>query len=332
MCSGQAEQRLTAPAASRSKIASFGAPEVILRLLASVWGGYVRTARTQHDLGLGATRLHLWKPQGLAGITLFRAEHFQQRFVRHSHDEYALGVITSGALGFEYRGEYVRAGAGEVNVVVPGEIHTGEPALGDDWGYRMFYIEPALMRDVARQLGRGEEHLPFFRAGVIKDPVLAATIAELHVDLDADRVSQLEAESKLIALLAAWTKRHGEVVRRSPRDPVHVPDVARVREFLDDCWHRKPALNELAAIVQLSPYQLLRAFARRYGLPPHAYLIQRQLREARRMLDAGSPIAEVAHACGFADQSHLHRHFKRTWGVTPGQYRNFVQERGRPRH
>ncbi len=279
-----------------------------------------------------ATHLHLWKPQGIAGITMFRAEHFQQRFARHSHEEYALGVITSGVLGFQYRGEYVRAGAGEVNVVVPGEIHTGEPALGDDWGYRMFYIEPALMHDIARQLGRRDGHLPFFRAGVIKDPVLAATIAGLHVDLDAGRASELEAQSRLTTLLAAWIKRHGEAIRRAPLASNHTPDVARVREFLDDCWQRKPALSELAALAQLSPYQLLRAFVRRYGLPPHAYMIQRQLREARRLLDAGSSIADVAHACGFADQSHLHRHFKRTWGVTPGQYRNFVQEGGRPRH
>jgi AraC-like DNA-binding protein len=282
--------------------------------------------------GSTATQLHLWKPPGLAGITMFRAEHFQQHFARHSHDEYALGVITSGVLGFEYRGEYVRAGAGEVNVVVPGEIHTGEPALGEAWGYRMFYIEPAVMRDVACQLGRGAGPLPFFRAGVIRDALLAATIAELHMDLHARRISQLEAQSRLIALLAAWTRRHGEAARRLPRNSAHAPDVARAREFLDGCWQRKPTLNDLAAVAQLSPYQLLRAFVRSYGLPPHAYLIQRQLREARRLLDTGASIAEVAHACGFADQSHLHRHFKRTWGVTPGQYRNFVQERARTRH
>jgi hypothetical protein len=53
----------------------------------------------------------------------------------------------------------------------------------------MFYIEPEVMRDVARQLGRREGHLPFFRAGVIKDALLAATIAELHVDLHAQRLS-----------------------------------------------------------------------------------------------------------------------------------------------
>jgi AraC-like DNA-binding protein len=265
-------------------------------------------------------------------VTLFHAEQFQQRFSRHSHDEYALGVITRGVLGFNYLGEHHLAGAGEVNLVVPGEIHTGQPELGEAWSYRMFYLQPALLQDIARESGCDRGALPFFKPGVIKDRTLAATIIGLHQDLDATWVAPLEAQSRLIALLAAWLGRYSEARRAPKRNSHQVPDVGRVREFIDDCWQRKPALNELAAMAGLSPYQLLRAFVRQYGLPPHAYLIQQQVRAARRLLDRGEPIAEVAHACGFTDQSHLHRHFKRIWGVTPGQYRNFVQDRGRKRH
>src|SRR5882762_5213184 len=128
--------------------------------------------------------LHMWKPVGVSGVTLFRAEHIQQRFTRHSHEEYALGVITHGVLGFDYRGEYHLAGAGEVNLVVPGEFHTGEPALGADWSYRMFYLQPALLQEIARQTGRDNADLPFFQAGVLKDRNPAALCLELHNDLD----------------------------------------------------------------------------------------------------------------------------------------------------
>src|SRR5437879_4624604 len=138
--------------------------------------------------------LHMWKPVGVSGVTLFRAEHIQQRFTRHSHEEYALGVITGGVLGFDYRGKYHLAGAGEVNLVVPGEAHTGEPALGDEWSYRMFYIQPALMQAVARQAGGDNGALPFFHAGVIQDERLAATVIGLHADLDEQGISALEAQ------------------------------------------------------------------------------------------------------------------------------------------
>ena len=271
------------------------------------------------------TRLHLWTPVNLPGVTLFRAEHFQQRFARHTHDEYALGVITSGVLGFDYRGAHHLAGRGEINLVVPGEVHTGQPERGDHWSYRMFYLAPALLADIARQSGRGRG-APFFPAGVIRDASLASTVIRLHHELDAQHIDALEAESRLLALLNTWMRRYGEQ-QRSAKSGAHAQDVARVREFLDDCGGGNPSLASLARLVDLSPYQLLRAFMRQYGLPPHAWLVQRRVREARAMIDRGVSVVDAAASCGFADQSHLNRHFKRILGFTPGRYRNFVQER-----
>ncbi|EIV1777898.1 helix-turn-helix transcriptional regulator, partial [Vibrio vulnificus] len=58
----------------------------------------------------------------------------------------------------------------------------------------------------------------------------------------------------------------------------------------------------------------------RYGFPPHAYQIQQRLRLAKKLLRQGRRILDVAQECGFHDQSHFHRHFKKAMGVTPGQY------------
>ena len=70
----------------------------------------------------------------------------------------------------------------------------------------------------------------------------------------------------------------------------------------------------------MSRFHLCRAFARTYGLPPHAYQLQLRLAEAKRQLAAGRPPAEVAAAIGFADQSHLTKRFKGAFGITPGQF------------
>ena len=52
----------------------------------------------------------------------------------------------------------------------------------------------------------------------------------------------------------------------------------------------------------------------------HGFVTQLRVVEARRLLAEGNPAAEVAHVVGFADQSHLVRHFRAALGVTPGQY------------
>ena len=64
----------------------------------------------------------------------------------------------------------------------------------------------------------------------------------------------------------------------------------------------------------------MRVFRKVLGLPPHAYLVQVRITQAKKLLASGMAIAEVAAETGFSDQSHLHRHFKRIVGVTPGQY------------
>jgi AraC-like DNA-binding protein len=102
-----------------------------------------------------------------------------------------------------------------------------------------------------------------------------------------------------------------------------------VRDLLHERIVDPPSLAELAAEVGTGQFAVLRAFRARFGMPPHAYLNQLRVRRACALLDAGTPAAQVAVAVGFADQSHLSRHFRRVVGVAPGRYqRKNVQERG----
>jgi AraC-like DNA-binding protein len=81
-----------------------------------------------------------------------------------------------------------------------------------------------------------------------------------------------------------------------------------------------PDLATLSKEVGLSRFQTLRWFRRHYGVTPRAFHLHFRLALARCSLRAGAPLAEVAASCGFVDQSHFTRQFKRLMGVTPGQY------------
>ncbi len=81
-----------------------------------------------------------------------------------------------------------------------------------------------------------------------------------------------------------------------------------------------PTLESLAIDLGAHPTQLIRAFGREYGLPPHRYVTGRRVDRARGLLLDRVPLAEVATAVGFYDQAHLTRHFRAVLGVTPGAY------------
>ena len=80
-------------------------------------------------------------------------------------------------------------------------------------------------------------------------------------------------------------------------------------------------VRRVAAQAGMSREGFTRRFARRHGMPPHAFWLMRRLNLARRLLRAGEGIAAAAAEAGFADQSHLGRCFRRVFGVTPGRYR-----------
>jgi AraC-like DNA-binding protein len=85
--------------------------------------------------------------------------------------------------------------------------------------------------------------------------------------------------------------------------------------------HAQPlGLQELAAPLGLTQYQLIGLFRKGVGMTPHAYLTQVRLWAACRRLSHGTSLADAAVAAGFYDQSALTKHFKRCYGITPLQF------------
>ena len=85
-------------------------------------------------------------------------------------------------------------------------------------------------------------------------------------------------------------------------------------------------MSQLAPKLGANPYTLLRQFKAATGVTPHAYRLNCRIELAKRLLQEGCDLSQVALECGFFDQSHFHRHFKAMTTVTPGAYQvNFVQ-------
>jgi len=111
--------------------------------------------------------------------------------------------------------------------------------------------------------------------------------------------------------------------RRRPRGGLAPGALRRVREYVEDRLAERIELRELAAIASLSECHFSRAFKQSTGLPPHRYVIARRIASAARMIeDTNRPLAEVALAAGFSDQSHFTRVFVDVMGETPRAFRH----------
>jgi AraC-like DNA-binding protein len=84
---------------------------------------------------------------------------------------------------------------------------------------------------------------------------------------------------------------------------------------------RESSVAEVAAKVGLSAAQFTRAFKASTGFPPHRWQLNQRIAKAQELLRYGAfPLAEIALATGFTEQSHFTRIFKKVVGVSPGAW------------
>ncbi|MDK4701077.1 AraC family transcriptional regulator [Rhizobium sp. CNPSo 4062] len=251
----------------------------------------------------------------LAGIEAVRAETGHS-FPKHTHEQFGVGIIEAGAQRSLSGRGMVQAEAGDVISVNPNEVHDGMP-IGESRAWSMLYFDPRLIGDLLRDVGEGRFGAVEFPSPVIRDGRTAGHFKTLFSLLIEDAAeSPLLREGLLLSLLAAVMR---EGAGRLREDAVFA-DINRARELIDDDPAAPLTLAELAELCGLSHFRFLRAFAKVTGLTPHAYLMQRRIHEARRLIAAGTSLAEAAFASGFSDQSHMTRLFVRNFGVSPGAY------------
>ena len=157
-----------------------------------------------------ASRIHTAKQyrSAIAGVTpmMFVSNH---HFPRHSHDQFGAGVIASGGQRSWSSAGTVRASAGDVIMVNPGEIHDGAPLDGAAREWRIIYLEPAIVTREADEefVGPAEIVCP-----VACDPVLASHLTGLFHSLIAGRSDPLERGKPSsvgdLSLPEAW---HGQI-------------------------------------------------------------------------------------------------------------------------
>ena len=98
--------------------------------------------------------------------------------------------------------------------------------------------------------------------------------------------------------------------------------VAKVVERLQRDYAEPLVIADLASDAGLSMAQLERLIVQLYRLTPRQLLARARLDAALALLAGGSSVADIAHACGYADHSAFTRQFKRSTGLSPREYRN----------
>ncbi len=270
----------------------------------------------QEALSRSGERALFWYHPRFRDLGLLKARFRRHRYDLHTHPTYVVALVTGGCERVRVGRRSEVAPASAVILVNPEECHDGEAGCADGWAYRTFYPSVALMTEVAEELGR--PGTPLFPRTLATDPALARDLARAHGDAESGDIEASET-SMLLALrrlILAHADGRPTTPRRAPGGAAR--RVALCRELIEGDPAARCDLARLAAVSGVGRFQVIRDFREVTGLTPAAFIRDRRIRLAQRLIGAGETLAGAALAAGFADQSHLSRAFRLAHGFTPG--------------
>jgi AraC family transcriptional regulator len=252
----------------------------------------------------------------VAGFTLTEGIHAHGSSLPwHTHD--------GSTICFVLQGTFTEVTAGTALLCVPatlkftpaGERHCDRFDRGDARGL-LIETEPLRMEAIRPYSGVLEERVSF------QGGPLAAIARRIHHELrQMDSAAPLAIEGMLLELLAAAARE--QEMRLTGTEPVWL---RQTRELLhaDPVPHR--SLGQMAEAAGVHPVTLARAFRKAYGCSMGEYLRRLRIgRAARQLAESITPLAEIALAAGFADQSHFSNVFRRQTGMSPSAFRRSVR-------
>jgi AraC-like DNA-binding protein len=269
----------------------------------------------------------LWKPGKESKVSLYKAAFQTFSFKKHSHEDYAIGVIEDGTQQFYLGGANRVAPVTSMIAVNPGEVHDGRSASPNGYRYRVAYFNHEMLREILFGLYENRNRMSYFKAPVVFEKKIARRLVHALDLMEGENKNLLAAQTLLMQVIAEVFLRYGEE-RRSPKKlSRNRAAVKKAAAYIRSSAPENISLYDIAKVAGLSPYHFLRQFKATTGLPPHAYLMQCRVYLARQAVDKGNSLTDAALDAGFSDLPHFSRCFKAIHGLTPGQYQRSLYSR-----
>ncbi len=230
----------------------------------------------------------------------------------HEHARTNLAVMLEGSFDVGLHNEVVGCPAGTVIVEPAGERHWNRM---DRAGAHVLVLQI----DPGAEILSGEVRAALERSTCFRDAAIPALARRLSLELQQpDAVSALAIEGLGLEMLAVAARQGGAGPARGapPRW------VERAREIIHDRCFESIRVGDVAGEVGVHPVHFARVFRKHFQSSVGSYVRTLRLNHAAtRLSQSEASISEIAIECGFADQSHLTRLFRRHLGTTPDRYR-----------
>jgi len=225
-------------------------------------------------------------------------KHIYSSYKKHHHDILSIAIIKQGEIQIEYDHTNERLRPKSLAVFNPFENHKTTLVHTNTSDYYVIYFH----------LDKSET-FHVITPSIIRDDSLYHNFLALHESKNSeDGILYLNQIFKSYTDETPSTKKkQGELLDKALK-------------FIETNDYDEITLETLARHIEISQNHLIRLFKKEFGLSAHAYILNQKIHKAKLLLEQGMPIAQVASAVGFYDQSHFHKAFKSVFALTPKEF------------
>jgi len=232
----------------------------------------------------------------------------KQEFKKHFHENYSIGLVLNGIHKLQIEKDDIAITQGEIKVLNPYDLHMADGNI--IWEYINFMPDSQLIKHIAQDLCDDIVDCEIRFKPLIQDKKATKYFLKLYQSLD----NNIEYEENFILFLSYLLQHYAFKNLKVQNIPVNIKYSLDYiyTHFLDEI-----SLDTLAKLSHLSKYHFIKVFKEKTGLTPHQYIMALKIEYAMQLISKNLPLSQIAYECGFSDQSHFIRTFKKHYGFTP---------------
>ena len=266
------------------------------------------------------------------GFTFYHSVEKPNYWCMHSHEEIQItlpqthtrALIHSVAARSRHHTQKIKAG--EALIIAPNQAHTL------DWQHQaeltLFYLHPSFFAravDESWSIKDFKLDRPF---KISNDPIIKEVGIIFHqlckFELETEKL-YIESLANLLAVHLLKNYFQKEVNESAYSSGLSTGKFKLISEYIENNLSEKITLSDLAKVVNLGKFYFSHSFKKYTNMTPYDYVLQLRVKRAQQLLRSSNmPISNVALECGFGNQSHLTKHFRKKLGTTPMSYRKNV--------
>ena len=279
------------------------------------------------DVKSGSTTAQFsrWRTDHFFNIDFACYSFTQHCFPRHFHDHYVIELVLNGADNFYCAGKNHTAYTNQLVLINPGEVHTGSTIAGVPLQYFSFYPDKKALNDVSDALDLPlPSDFTFHKCRQDSSGVTEKLQALYHSFISGSDI--LQQEEIFFDCMHALL----QCERKKPTKSNDNKDarIKKLTDFIAIHFRENISLQQMARLVNLNSFHLIRLFKKNTGLSPYDYLLVVRTEWAKQLLHKGYQVQEAASQSGFYDTSHLNRSLRKIAATSP---KSFLLSKGQDR-